>query len=98
MSWPTIDVVRKWTNQQKTLPQGLLGLAVESVAGCVPGGSLAVWSTRILGEFAKQGVERLSGQTMCRVTGPLHTAIGPRGVPNWGHSDDDPSTQTRVRP
>lgn len=60
MSRAAIEGFRKWTAKRRRLLQGLLGLAVEGVAGCVPGGGLAVWSTRILGEFAKHGVDRLA--------------------------------------
>lgn len=60
MSWVAIDGIRKWTAKRTRLLQGLLGLAVEGVAGCVPGGSIVTWSTRIVGEFAKHGVERLA--------------------------------------
>jgi hypothetical protein len=60
LSWAAIDGFRQWTVKRKRLLQGLLGLAVEGVAECVPGGGLAVWTTRIIGEFAKHGVERLA--------------------------------------
>ncbi len=60
MPWAAIEEFRNWTAKRKQLLQGLLGLAVEGVACCVPGGTLGVWATRIVGEFAKHGVHRLA--------------------------------------
>jgi formylglycine-generating enzyme required for sulfatase activity len=65
MAWAAIDGFRKWTVKRKKLLQGLVGVAVEGVAECVPGGKLAVWATRIVGEFAKHGVERLKDTAAC---------------------------------
>jgi formylglycine-generating enzyme required for sulfatase activity len=60
MSWAAIEGFRKWTAKRRRLLQGLIGVAIDGVASCVPGGALAVWSTRIVGEFAKHGVDRLA--------------------------------------
>jgi hypothetical protein len=56
MVWAAIDRVRQWAGQRKDLLAGLAGVAVEELAGCVPGGRLAV---RVLGELARYGLSRL---------------------------------------
>ncbi len=41
MPWAAIEGFRQWTSKRKALLRGLLGLTVEGVADCVPGGGLA---------------------------------------------------------
>lgn len=60
MPWAAIEGFCQWTARRKRLLQGLVGLAVEGVADCVPGGAVTLWATRIIGEFAKHGIERLA--------------------------------------